>query len=360
MVYKKCINNVAYLGDRGMKTKLAVSFAFVLAISAQAFAQKGGGGGFGPGMDRMGTKVRWSNSVDKIAESDPFEERRRKAMGLDPVDKKYMFIYIRPIAETTDPGAFNSTDIAELSHNAWVFVKMDFDKDNVHQKAWGVKGAPMIIGADLHSNDFIKTTSVALDSIRRVTGGLPEMIARYEQKLKSDFAKANDLAKNDESKALKLYVDIVADGKKGYKEVEDSTAKVGEMSQTALRKAELPESVSPEAGIDYLDDLVKIFKGTAPGVEAEIRIARLDHERGNVQPAIMRLVAILKYDPKLKAEIENAARVLAEIARAGESKVELAVTGDKALAKETLRKLSKDYAGTDAAKKALEASKRFE
>jgi len=342
--------------------KLAVSFAFVLAISAQAFAQKGGGGkgGFGPDMDRMGTKIRWSNSVDKIAESDPFEERRRKAMGLDPVDKKFMLIYIRPIAETTDPGPFNSTDIAELSHNSWIFVKMDFDKDNVHQKAWGVKGAPMIIGADLHSNDFIKTTSIALDSIRRITGGLPELIARYEQKLKSDFAKANELAKTDEAKALKFYVDIVADGKKGYKEVEDSTARVGEMSQAALRKAELPESVSPEAGIDYLDDLVKIFKGTPPGVEAEIRIARLEHERGNVQPAIQRLVTILKYDPKLKAELENAARVLEEIARIGESKVELAVTGDKALAKETLRKLAKDYAGTDAAKKAVEASRRFE
>jgi len=344
-----------------MKIKLAAGLTFVLAISAQAFAQKGGGGGgFGPGADRMTTKVRWSNSVDKLAEVDPFEERRRKAMGLDPVDKKYMFIYIRPITETSDPGSFNSVDIAQLSHEAWVFVKMDFDKDNPHQKAWGVRAPPMIIGADLHANDFIKTNATGLDSIRRITGGLPEMIARYEQKLKSDFAKANELAKTDENKALKYYVDIVADGKKGYKEVEDSTAKLGEIAQTSLRKAELPESVSPEAGIDYLDDVAKAFKGTPPGVEAEIRIARLDHERGNIQPAIQRLLAILKYDPRLKSEIDNAVKALEDIARAGESKVEFAVTGDKALAKETLRKLSRDYAGTEAAKKALEAAKRFE
>ncbi len=342
-----------------MKTKLALSVAFVLAISAQAFAQKGGfGGEFG---DRGGApRIRWSNNVDKIAESDPFEERRRKAMGLDPVDKRYMFVYIRPIAETADPGTFNSTDIAKLSSEAWVFVKMDFDKDNPHQKGWGVKAAPMIIGCDLHANDFVKTNSIALDSIRRVTGGLPEMVARYEQKLKSDYGKANDLAKTDEAKAVKLYVDIVADGKKGYKEVDESTVKVGELSQSALKKADLPESVSPEAGIDYLDDVVKAFKGTPPGVEAEIRIARLDHERGNIQPAILRLLGIQKYDSRLKTEIEHAARTLEEIARAGETKVELAVTGDKTLAKETLRKLAKDYTGTEAAKKALEASKRFE
>jgi len=62
----------------------------------------------------------------------------------------------------------------------------------------------------------------------------------------------------------------------------------------------------------------------------------------------------------LKAEIENAARTLDEISRAGEAKVELAATGDKTLAKETLRKLAKDYAGTEAGKRATDASKRFE
>lgn len=345
-----------------MKTKLAASLAFLLALSAQAFAQKGG---FGPGMgDRGGmlnNKIRWSNNVDAAATEDPAEARRRKMMGLDPVDKKYLFVYIRPIAETDDPNSFNSADIVKLSHEAWIFVKMDYDKDNAHQKAWGVKAAPMVIGCDLHSNDFIKTNSVAVDSLRRVTGGLPEMITRYEQKLKSDYAKAVDLFKTDDAKAMKLFVDIVSDGKKGYKEVDDSEKRVGEYAVTALARAELPESVSPEAGIDYLDEVSKVFKGTAPGVQAEIRIARIDHERGNVQPAIVRLVSITKYDPRmLKAEIENAARALDEISRAGEAKVELAATGDKALAKETLRKLAKDYAGTEAGKRATDASKRFE
>jgi hypothetical protein len=349
-------------GFEAMKIKVVASLAFVLAISAQAFAQKGGGKGgaggeFGPGAN----KIRWSNNVDAPPTEDPLTARLRKMQGLDPVEKKYMLVYIRPIAETEDPNSFSSADIVKLSHEAWVFVKMDYDKDNPHQKTWGVKGAPMVLGCDLHTNDFIRTTSVAVDALRRITGGLPEAIQRYELKLKADFAKANELLKTDDSKAMKIFVDIVADGKKGYKEVDDSATKVGEYGEIALRKSDLPESVSPEAGADYLDDVSKTFKGTVTGVQAEIRLARIDHERGNIQAAILRLAAILKLDPRLlKAEIENAARALEEISRAGEAKVELAATGDKSLAKETLRKLAKDYAGTEAGKRAVDASRKFE
>ncbi|HXX94186.1 MAG TPA: hypothetical protein VEN81_11175 [Planctomycetota bacterium] len=350
-----------------MKTKLAAGLAFVLALSAQAFAQKGGGfggggagGGMGPG--GMQNKIRWASNVDNpVVAEDPITARRLKQMGIEPVDKKYMFVYVRPIAETVDPGSFNSTDIITLSHEAWVFVKMDYDKDNPHQKAWGLKGAPAIIGCDLHANDFIKSASIDLASIRRITGGLPEAIQRYEQKLKSDFAKANEFLKSDEPKAMKLFVEIVSDGKKGYKEVEDSATKVGDFGQAAILKSDLPESVSPEAGIDYLEEMAKIFKGTAPAVQAEIRIARLDHDRGQIQPAIQRLLGIQKYDPRsVKAEIDNALHALEDISRAGEAKVELASSGDKTLAKDSLRRLAKDYAGTDAGKKAADASKRFE
>jgi hypothetical protein len=347
-----------------MKTKLAAGLVFVLAISAQAFAQKGGGlgGGGKGGGGPLNDKIRWANNVDNpTVADDPLQAARLKRMGIEPVDKKYMFVYIRPIAETLDPGPFNSGDIVLLSHEAWIFVKMDFDKDNPHQKAWGVKGAPAIIGCDLHANDFIKTSAVDLASIRRITGGLPELVQRYEQKLKSDFARGNELLKTDDAKAMKLFVEIVSEGKKGYKEVEESTARVGEFGQTALLKADLPESVSPEAGVDYLDELVKMFKGTPPAIQAEIRIARLDHDRGNIQPAIQRLLGIQKGDPRMiKAELENALRALDDISKAGEAKVELASSGDKTLAKESLRRLAKDYAGTEAGKRANDASKRFE
>jgi hypothetical protein len=347
-----------------MKTKLAGSLVFVLALSAQAFAQKGGKGGFGGEFgDRGGpTRPRWVNNMDSVAApEDPFEARRRKMMGLDPAEKKYMLVYIRPQAETEDPAAFNSVDISKLSHDSFVFVKMDFDKDNAYQKGWGVKVAPMVIGCDLHTNEFIKTNAVSLDSLRRVVGGLPEVIARYETELKSDFAKANEAVKTDEPKAMKLFVKIVSDGKKGYKEVDESATKVHDYAEGALRKADLPESVSPEAGIDFLDEVSKIFKGTAPGVQADIRIARLDHDRGLAAKAIERLSPIIqKADPKLKSEVESAARALEDISKAGEAKVELAASGDRAIARETLKKLASDYKGTEAGKRALEAAKKFE
>jgi hypothetical protein len=349
-----------------MKTKLAVSFAFLFALSAQAFAQKGGGGGGfggrgnggGPGFNR----IYWYNSVDSVTadSTDPFQARLKKQQGMQPTEKKYIFVYIRPMAEAQDPNVFNDASIVELSFRDWAFVKMDFDKENQHLKAWGVKTAPLCIGCDIHSNDFMKTSSLGIGDIRQLTNGVPERVAAYEQKLKADFGKANDLAKSDENRAARLFVDIVANGKKGYKEVEESSTKVNEIAEAAFRRSELPESISAEAGIEFFDDLAKSLKGTLPGVEAEIRIARLDHDRGNVQAAIQRLLAILKYDPKLKSEIEKAAAALEDLSKAGEAKVDLALSGDKASAKETLRDIAKKYAGTEAAKKAQDAVKRFE
>jgi hypothetical protein len=119
--------------------------------------------------------------------------------------------------------------------------------------------------------------------------------------------------------------------------------------------------VSVEAGIDYLDEIAKTFRGTATGVQAEIRIARLDHERGNPAAAILRLAQLQKSDAKLpKGEIEKAAQALEEISRAGEAKLEAALTGDKALAKEAVRKIARDYAGTEAAKRANEALRKLD
>ncbi|HVR84871.1 MAG TPA: hypothetical protein VMU54_11210, partial [Planctomycetota bacterium] len=60
----------------------------------------------------------------------------------------------------------------------------------------------------------------------------------------------------------------------------------------------------------------------------------------------------------LKAEIESAGRALDEISKAGDAKVEAALAGpDKALAKEAVRKLAKEYAGTDAGRHATEAAR---
>ena len=100
-------------------------------------------------------------------------------------------------------------------------------------------------------------------------------------------------------------------------------------------------------------------RSTAPGAKAEIALALLDHSRGNILPAIQRLLSVMKYDARLlKPEVEAAAKALDEISKAGDARIEGALNGpDKAVAKEVLRKLAKDYAGTDAGKHAADASK---
>jgi hypothetical protein len=104
---------------------------------------------------------------------------------------------------------------------------------------------------------------------------------------------------------------------------------------------------------------VKVYRSTAPGARAEIVLAMLDHARGNVQPAIQRLLKVQKYDARvLKGEIESAGKALDEISKAGDVKIEAALAApDKAVAKEVLKKLAKDYQYTEAGKHAADAAK---
>jgi hypothetical protein len=342
-----------------MKTILAPAILLALAGLAQAQA----GGGFGSGM-RDRERIPWFNSLEKVGSGtdnlSQNEKRRLKAMGIDPTDKKYIFVYIRPVTEETEPREFvNCTDALDAVRGPWAFVKLDFDKENSYQKSWGVKTPSVCIGCDLFSNAFIKVGGPSVDNIRTVIRNTPGEIAKYEAKLKYDFQKANDTVKTDEEKAAKLFVDICLAGKNGYKEVTESQTKLNELTDSAFRKGELATAVSPEAGVEYYEDLVKIYRSTAPGAKAEIVLALLEHARGNVQPAILRLLAVMKYDARLlKAEIEAAAKALEEISKAGDAKIDGALSGaDKAVAKEILRKLAKDYAGTEAGKHAADASK---
>jgi hypothetical protein len=342
-----------------MKKLLAPAFVLALAGLAQAQA----GGGFGPGM-RDRERIPWFNSIEKAGSGtdnlSQMEKRRLKAMGIEPTDKKYIFVYIRPVTEETEPREFaNCTDALEGARGPWAFVKVDFDKENSYQKAWGIKGAPACVGCDLYANDFVKVGGPSIDNIRTIIRTTPELVAKYDAKLKYDFQKANEAVKTDEEKGSKLFVDICLTGKNGYKEVAESQSKLNELTDSAFRKGELATAVSPESGVEYFEDLVKIYRTTAPGAKAEIALAILDHARGNIAPAIQRLLKVLKYDARLlKPEVEAAAKALDEISKAGDAKIEAALSGpDKAVTKEVLRKLAKDYAGTDAGKHAADASK---
>jgi len=165
--------------------------------------------------------------------------------------------------------------------------------------------------------------------------------------------------KSEDERGSKMLVDICLSGRTGYKEVSEAQTKLNELTETAFKKGDLAAAVSPETGVEYFEELVKIYRTTAPGARAEVLLATIDHARGNIQPAILRLLKVLKSDPRvLKAEIESAGKALDEISKAGDAKIELALNGpDKVLAKEAVRKIAKDYAGTDAGKHAADASK---
>lgn len=338
-------------------SKLILAAAFTLSLAGLANAQAGGFG------RDMRDRIRWVNGIDKVASGDnlsEFEKRRLKAMGIEPQDKKYIFVYIRPVTEDTEPREFsNCQDAVEASRGAWAFVKLDFDKENALQKAWKVTSAPACIGTDLYGNEFVRLGGPTIDTIRNVIRNTPPLVTAYETKLKADFQKASDLVKTDEDKGAKMFVDICLTGKPGYKEVTDSQSKLAELTDIALKRGELAAAVSPETGIDYYEDLVKTYRTTAPGVRAEVLIALLEHARGNVQPAIQHLLKVMKSDARLlKAEIDTASKALDEISKAGDAKVDAALqSSDKTLAKETLRKLAKDYAGTEAGKHANDAAK---
>jgi len=342
-----------------MRRMLLLTPTFVLALSALAQAQ--GGGGFG--RDNMRERIPWYASIEKVGSGDnltPIEKRRLKAMGLEPSDKKYIFVYIRPLSEDKEPNEFNTCqDALEAARTTWAFVKMDFDRENPYQKAWGIKSAPACVGCDLYANDFTKVAAVSVDAIRGIVRNTPDLVIKYETKLKGDFTRATDTVKVDEEKGLKLLVDVCLAGKNGYKEVAEAQKMLNELTESLFKKGELASAVSPEAGSEYFDDLVKLYRTTAPGARAEVVLALLEHARGSVQPAIQRLMKVQKYDPRLlKAEVEAAGKALDEVSKAGDAKIEAALAGpDKALAKDAVRKLAKEYAGTEAGKHATEASK---
>jgi hypothetical protein len=307
-----------------MKTTVAAAFFLVVGLAGQALAQgKGGKGGkFGPeDLDRFMTRLHWYPSLEKAvtADSDEVDKALRKTFQRDDgADKKYILVYVRPVGEDREPGEFQNPDVTAAAQGSWRFVRMDFDKDNAHIKAWGFKGAPALVACDIKGNDFMKSPVLSNDQIKRVLGGTPEMIQRYEQKIRADFASALKLLPTDEGRAVKLLGEIIAGGKQGYKEVAEAHAKLNEQAQASFRRGELAESAGFDAGVEYYDDLARIYKGTPPGARAEVRAARLDHERGQTRRAVERLQAVLKLDLRVfKTEMEEAQKALDEVSKAG-------------------------------------------
>ena len=337
-----------------MKTPIATA-AVLLACASSALAQRDRD-------DMMGRRVTWYPSIESATggggELSEMERRRMRFFGEQQVDKKFLFVYVRPLNEEKEPNEFANQDVVTQSRGAWCFVKMDFDKENRWLKAWGVGRAPAIIGADLHGNDFGKAASASIDAVRGLLKTVPDAVTKYEAKLRSDWSRVNDQLKLDDDKGAKLLVDFCQFAKPGYKETGEANTRLTEISEAALRRGELAESVSVDTGISYYDDLSKTYGKTAPGILSQIRLAFLEHERGNVRKAIDALQKVQKLDRLSPHEMEEANRSLHEISKRGEKKIDNAlVNPDRTAAKEVLRKLAAEYAGTDAGRRAADVSK---
>ena len=334
-----------------MKTPLATA-AVLLACAAPALAQRGP-------EDMMARRLSWYPSLeaamgggDGLSE---MERRRMRFFGEQAQDKKYILVYVRPLSEEKEPGDFQNADVITQSRGPWAFVKMDFDKENKWLKTWGIGRAPAVIGTDLHGNEFGKAASS--DAVRGLLKSVPDQVAKYEAKIRADWSKTSDLLKVDEDRGTKMLVDFCQGAKPGYKETGEANAKLTEVSESALKRGELAESVSVDAGAGYYDDLSRTYGKTAPGILSQIRLAFLESERGNVRKGLDSLQRILK-ERLSPHETEEANKTVQEISKRGELKIESALSNpDKTAAKDALRKLAADYAGTDAGKRAADVVK---
>ncbi len=341
-------------------TIVLLSALFSLLPAAPARAQEGGGP-LGPFDDRAGfyrtRKIAWQSSIESALNT---TERSNE----DPSGtvKRYIFVYVYPPGGDKEPNIFNNNDLTAASYEDWIFVKFEFEKENPALRILGVRSAPACLGCDIFSNAFAQTSVVAIGTVRGLVKSTPDLIARYEQKLKIDFNRATTLAQTDPSRAARLFAGIVADGKPGYKEFMESLARLEELTVPVFNAGEMAESVSVEAGIAFYEERAKTYANTPPGARAEIRLALLEHLADHIQTGLQRLLKIQKLDPRIfKNEISAADRAIETISQAGEEKIQaIEAKADRNAAKEGLRKLARDYAGTAAGRHAAEAARKYE
>ena len=366
------------------KVTAALAVVFSLALAAEAMAQRGGGGGgrggggFGPGGGfGENPMIDWYPSIEsamgrgaeRAAENpggpgamDPDRaERWARRFGIEPVPKKYIFVFVRLVTDDKDPTVFNNNEFVMASRREWAFVKMDFDREHPYQKAWGLRAPPACVTLDMHGNEILKASAVTIEAIRGLIRNTPDEIVRFETKLKVDFQRAIEALKVDESRGVKALIEIALLNRVGYKEIADAQAAIVDAAEAAFKNCELLESATAEQAIAYLEELVRLYRFTSPGVRAEIRIARLEYRRENIATGIQRLTKVLKYDPRvLRKEIDEANSLMGEFYRDGDGKVTAALAGNKSEARDTLRKIAKDYAGTEVSKRASEEMRKLD
>jgi hypothetical protein len=281
-------------------------------------------------------------------------------MDAAQIGGKFIFCYVYPTGEAKDPAPFRLKEFVDASYGNWVFTKRAFDKDDAGLKRLRVTSAPTILGMDKFGNAFPRASVVSVAAIRSIVKSTPEQVAKFKSKLVSDWRRAGQaLEDGDESKAVKICVEIVTSGRQGYEEIDGAFKKLREIGDKRLKAAE-------ESGdLKALQQIVAEFKETPPGADAEIRLARAEWDKEAAAPAIARLQKVCAAGGERFADQrETAQKLLDEIVQEGIARVgralKLAAAGETELAKSALRKVQADYKGTEAARRASEALKTIQ
>jgi hypothetical protein len=296
----------------------------------------------GKGRDR---RVNWSDSIPDsggLAKNSP---------------KRFILIYVRPAEEPSDPTEFRNQDVVDASNESFTFVKLAYDKESTEVKEYRIPGAPMLIGCDKFGNEVTRQVGFDIVKLRAILSSTPENVLKLEATLKSASSKLEEAVKTgDRGRIVKGCLDVLKLARKGYPELKAAADRIDALAAEEWKKVEIAESVDDAKAIEVLEAIAHDFAGTPPSAQAEIQVAQREHKAGSVAAAIVRLGKVVK--SVFKKEADEAQKAIEAIAAEGVEKVETAhqfASQDKEKAREQLKKIQKDYAGTEASKKALEA-----
>lgn len=341
--------------------KILSSLLAFLLVATAAWAQGGGGGGGGGnngggnngggnnggGNNNSGGGKNLPGRGEPETEPATWVSSLQAAIESATTNDRYILVYFHSPKLKGEPTEFGVKDLIDASTTSFVFYRKAYDKEDPDVQKLKVRGAPTLIGMDKFGNEFKRIERISTSDIRAMIKLVPELVKKFLEKLKSDFAKAKD---------VKGYLAIALLPHVGYKEIDEARAWIEKAGKERLAQIEALDAKEQEAA---LKAMMAEFKGAAPADSAELRLARLEAKRGQIAAAIARYKRLEK-----SSESEAAAKELEELVAEGLQRVDqakrLVGTGDAAGAKEALRRIQEDYKGTEAARKAAEALKTLE
>jgi hypothetical protein len=288
-------------------------------------------------------------------------ESVESALGQITPNRRLLFVYVAPASDPGDPTVFRNPDV-QAAAETFVPVKIIFDKEHPDLKEYRVASAPAILCCDRYGNEVARGTSLSVDVVRGLIRTAPDAAAKLEAHVRSLGARVEEAERSGErARILKACADVIRTGKRGFPEIAAAAKKLDALAEPEFAKVDLAASVDARTAIEQFERIAKEFAGTPPAVRAEVRIAELENGRGSAAAAVARLQkASVAASPAFEAVAKEARETLDRVVREGIDRVAEAEKLPREQAREALRKLQKEYAGTEAGKSAGQALRRTE